>query len=77
MAIFGVDGAFDNADMGYRTFFKEQVSSMKPYEDSFVRWNNKGSDSKKEEKAARVLLNVDLLNDGATDKDLLITALSA
>lgn len=50
---------------------------MKPYENSFVRWNNKGSDSKKEEKAARVLLNVDLLNDGATDKDLLITALSA
>ena len=50
---------------------------MKPYENSFVRWGNKGLDSKKEEKAARVLLDVDLLNDGSTDKELLITALSA
>lgn len=50
---------------------------MRPYENSFVPWNNKSSDSKKKEKAARVFVNVDQFSDGSADRDLLLTAMSA
>lgn len=49
---------------------------MKPCHNSFVRWANKGSESKKEEKAARVLFDIEQVSDGSFEKDLLITALS-
>ena len=50
---------------------------MRPYENSFVAWNNKGSDSRKKEKAARVFVDIDQLSDGSADRDLLLTAMSA
>ncbi len=42
-----------------------------------VRWANKGSESKKEEKAARVIIDVNQFTDGSFEKDLLLAALSA
>ncbi len=50
---------------------------MRPYENSFVPWKNKSSDSKKKEKAVRVYVDVDQFSDGSTDRDLLLTAMSA
>ena len=55
---------------------KEGVSSMKPCRNSFVRWNNKGLDSRKEEKAARVLIDVEQVDACPFEKDLMITAFS-
>ncbi len=57
--------------------YKEGVSSMRPCENSMVRWANKGPESKKEEKAARMIIDQDLFADGSFDKDLLLVALSA
>ncbi len=57
--------------------YKEGVSSMRPCENSIVRWANKGSESKKEEKAARVIIDVNQFADGSFEKDLLLAALSA
>lgn len=72
-----VDGGDRNVDNLNRIFYKEGVSSMRPYENSFVPWNNKSSDSKKKEKAARVFVDVDQFSDGSADRDLLLTAMSA
>ncbi len=71
-----VDGGGGNVDNLNRIFYKEGVSSMRPYENSFVPWTNKSSDSKKKEKAARVFVDVDQLSDGSADRDLLLTAMS-
>jgi hypothetical protein len=49
---------------------------MKNNENSFVRWANKGTETKKEEKAARILVDVDQFADGTIDRDLVIAALS-
>ncbi|MDD3000031.1 MAG: hypothetical protein PHV05_13290 [Candidatus Riflebacteria bacterium] len=49
---------------------------MKPCRNSFVRWNNKGLDSRKEEKAARVLIDVEQVDACPFEKDLMITAFS-
>lgn len=51
-------------------------SSMKPLQNSFSRWTNKAVNSKKEEKAARVLFDVELVSDDSYEKDLMITAFS-
>lgn len=73
---FEVDEGRRNVDKNCKSSFKEGVSSMKPCENSFVRWANKGSDTKKEERAARIIVGVDQLADGTTDRDLVIAALS-
>ena len=56
--------------------YKEGVSSMRPCENSMVRWANKGSESKKEEKAAWVLVDIDQFYAGSIDKEQVLAALS-
>lgn len=49
---------------------------MKPCQNSFVRWSNKGSDSRKEEKAARVFIDVEPAVMCQFERDLMIMAFS-
>ncbi|HNX78144.1 MAG TPA: hypothetical protein PLM07_21460 [Candidatus Rifleibacterium sp.] len=49
---------------------------MRPCENSMVRWANKGPESKKEEKAAWVLVDIDQFYAGSIDKEQVLAALS-
>lgn len=49
---------------------------MKPLQNSFSRWANKGVNPKKEEKAARVFFDVEQVDDSSFEKDLMVTAFS-